>query len=390
MAPFWSTGKKSLDAGISKGLKAGHLSVWVLMDKSQPIEVYRVRVTCTSADYRGQVPPFTFTFAPAYEKSFVRSLETPFEFREFLVGTHRAKTGRCTFELITSHGPQVLNYEIADILKLFRLKGKDAPSSVSHSDRFSLVDSPELAKLADSELKAYSEKIKAELEAKRLQEEEERKKKEAEKAAAAKAAADKAAAAAAKPSKGGTAPVAGAAPAGPQPPTLSPAKVGIFYGTSTGNTEDVANQIKNALGDVVEHVKNVTEIVAADLTVCEVLILGVPTWHIGEMQDDWAKILPELDALNFNGKKLAIFGLGDQKGYPDTYVDAMGELLEKFEKTGAKLYGLWPTEGYKFTASKGLRDNKFMGLVIDIENQANQTEARVKAWVKQIKGEIGI
>ncbi|MBI1859326.1 MAG: flavodoxin [Deltaproteobacteria bacterium] len=165
----------------------------------------------------------------------------------------------------------------------------------------------------------------------------------------------------------------------------------MIYGSSTGNTKNVAEMLKDALGNV-DYLKNVTEITPADFSVPENIILGIPTWHIGELQDDWAAMLPMIEQVNPNvtGKKLAIFGLGDAKGYPDTYVDAIQMLWEPFEKRGAKLFGYWPTKGYEFQKSKALKGDKFMGLVIDIENQDNLSDSRVKAWATQIKGEMGL
>jgi flavodoxin I len=147
--------------------------------------------------------------------------------------------------------------------------------------------------------------------------------------------------------------------------------------------------LKKELGSV-DYLKNITDIHPADLTVVENIIIGVPTWHIGELQDDWAAMLPEVKALAFAGKKVAVFGLGDGKGYADTYVDGMAELLEPFEKGGAKLCGLWPTDGYEFKKSKAIRDGKFLGLVIDVENQDNLTDKRVKSWASLIQKEMGI
>ena len=43
-----------------------------------------------------------------------------------------------------------------------------------------------------------------------------------------------------------------------------------------------------------------------------------------------------------------------------------------------------------FKKSKALRDGKFLGLVIDIENQDNLTDKRVKAWALQLQKEMGI
>jgi flavodoxin I len=109
------------------------------------------------------------------------------------------------------------------------------------------------------------------------------------------------------------------------------------------------------------------------------------------MQDDWAAMLGHFGELKpgcFAGKQVAIFGLGDFRGYPDTYVDAMGELWQAFEARGATLVGTWPTEDYEFTGSKGLVGDKFLGLVIDVENQDALTDNRVAAWAEQLKAEF--
>ncbi|NBX83698.1 flavodoxin [bacterium] len=169
---------------------------------------------------------------------------------------------------------------------------------------------------------------------------------------------------------------------------MAPGKVLVVYGSSTGNTKNVAEAIKGEMGEAVDHVKNITEIHPADLAQFEKVIVGVPTWHIGEIQEDWGAVLSEIEALNFQGKKVAVFGLGDGKGYPETYVDAMAELVEKFEKKGAKLVGMWPTDGYDFKKSKAIRDGKFLGLVIDVENQDHLSDKRVKAWVAQLQKEL--
>jgi flavodoxin I len=274
-------------------------------------------------------------------------------------------------------------------LQSYRKKGIRIPSGLEECLHWKAVDSPELATLKDSELKAHSEKIKAELEEQLRKAEAEQKAREeaAKKAAeeAAKAAAAKLAAAAAKPVAGA---VVAAGPVDRSQPTLSSGKVLVVYGSSTGNTKNVAEAIKTEMGSSVDHCKNITEIHPADLAQFEKVIVGVPTWHIGEIQEDWGAVLPEIEALSFQGKKVAVFGLGDGKGYPDTYVDAMAELVEKFEKKGAQLVGLWPTDGYDFKKSKAIRDGKFLGLVIDVENQDHLSDKRVKAWVALLQKEL--
>ncbi len=385
------SGAAGVELGIANGALPGHLGLWAIWNPSaNPTEAFRAVITAKGPGQKEL--HFTYTFAPAFDVPFCRSLEMPIDFKNFLVGLDRAAEGTLSIDLWLAGGnTATTSLELSQVLPFYRGRGfgsRSTPDKAPLAPGYQSVDSPELAGISRDGLKAYSDKVKAELAEKARLAEEERLAKEAAKAAAealaAKAAADKAAAAAAKAAAAKT----GGAPAPAGGPSLAPAKCGIFFGSSTGNTEDVAKQIKAELGDVVDYVKNITEITPADLTVCENLILGVPTWHIGEMQDDWAVVLGDIEKQNFAGKKVAIFGLGDFKGYPDTYVDAMGELLAKFEKSGAKLIGQWPTEGYQFTASKGIRDGKFMGLVIDVENQNDMTDKRVKTWAAQIRKEF--
>jgi flavodoxin I len=49
---------------------------------------------------------------------------------------------------------------------------------------------------------------------------------------------------------------------------------------------------------------------------------------------------------------------------------------------------MWPTDGYDFKKSKAVRDGKFLGLVIDVENQDHLSDKRVKAWVAQLQKEF--
>lgn len=367
--------------GICNGDKPGHIGVWVTWDaKMYPSEVFRVVVKAESVTGL-KVDAATYTFLPGHDMPFWQSIETTYEMKEFLVGRYHATQGTVTVDFLLS-GTSVLRetYPIEEFTACLRGKGGEAPKSCRLSDGYLEKDKPEIAALRHAELKPKSEEIKKQIAEKKQKEEEERKAKDAAAAEAAKKAADAAKAAAGK---------ASGAKAASDGPSITSGRVAIFYGSSTGNTEGVAKQIKDELG-AVDHLKNVAEAHPLDFTACEIMILGIPTWHIGELQDDWAAILPDVAKNNYAGKKIAIFGLGDQKGYAETYVDAMADIAEAFEKTGAKLHGLWPTDGYDFKKSKAIRDGKFMGVVIDVENQDNLSDKRIKAWCKQIKSEMGI
>jgi flavodoxin len=71
----------------------------------------------------------------------------------------------------------------------------------------------------------------------------------------------------------------------------------------------------------------------------DTLIIGCPTWNIGQLQEDWDVVYEQMDNLDFSGKKVAIFGLGDQYDYPDNFCDAIGILGQKFIERGAELVG---------------------------------------------------
>ncbi len=163
-------------------------------------------------------------------------------------------------------------------------------------------------------------------------------------------------------------------------------KIGLFFGTQTGNTEAAAEMIQSALGgDSVVTLHDVAEADLDELGEYDCLIIGCPTWNIGELQSDWEGLYDELDALDFSGKKVAYFGVGDQIGYADNFQDAMGMLEEKISQLGGATVGYWPTDGYEFEESKAVRDGKFVGLALDEDNQSEMTEERVQAWTSQLK-----
>lgn len=168
-------------------------------------------------------------------------------------------------------------------------------------------------------------------------------------------------------------------------------KVALFYGTQTGNTQTIAELIQKELGG--SGVVDLYDISGADTSDFEnyqLVIVGCPTWNVGELQADWDGFYDELDGINFNGKKVAYFGVGDQVGYADNFQDAMGILEEKISGLGGQTVGYWSVDDYDFNESKALRDGKFVGLAIDEDNQSDLTDRRIKSWVKQVKQEFGI
>merc|ERR1719364_461828 len=132
--------------------------------------------------------------------------------------------------------------------------------------------------------------------------------------------------------------------------------VGLLYSTTTGNTETVAGYIAAATG--LEAV-DIGDCSGDDVAGYDGLIIGAPTWHTGAdtersgtAWDDF--IYGDLTSLDLSGKKVAVFGVGDQAGYADNYCDAMDELAECFKKQGAEVIGATSTDGYDHEESKSI------------------------------------
>jgi flavodoxin I len=80
--------------------------------------------------------------------------------------------------------------------------------------------------------------------------------------------------------------------------------------------------------------------------------------------------------------------LGDQKGYPENFCDAIGIMASFFEEKGAQIVGNWPLDGYSFETSKAVKDGEFLGLPLDQENQSRLTAGRIENWVANLKKEF--
>lgn len=175
------------------------------------------------------------------------------------------------------------------------------------------------------------------------------------------------------------------------------AKIGLFFGSNTGNTRKIAKFIKKRFDDeLVAKPLNVNRTEVEDFVSYDYLILGTPTLGAGELpglssdceNESWEEFLPKLEDADFTGKTIALYGLGDQVGYPDEFVDAMIELYNFFKERGANLVGAWSTEGYEFEHSESIVDDKFVGLVLDQDNQSSLSEDRLDLWLRQIAPEF--
>ena len=167
--------------------------------------------------------------------------------------------------------------------------------------------------------------------------------------------------------------------------------IGLFYGSSNGNTAQVAQLIQRAFaanGAATVALFDIADYYLETVLDFDYLILGVPTWDTGQLQRDWEAVFAEFDELDLTGKQVALFGLGDQVGYPDTFMDALFFVGDKARERGAQLVGAWPTTGYTFAQSWAVADGQFIGLVLDEHNQRQLTDARIAVWVQQVLREF--
>lgn len=164
-------------------------------------------------------------------------------------------------------------------------------------------------------------------------------------------------------------------------------KIGLFWGSDTGMTEEIVSVLLDLLtNDEVDNI-NVFDASVDKFAPYEYLLLGLSTWYDGELQSDWDEFFEQFQTIDFTGKKVALFGLGDQEGYAEFFVDGIGIIGEVVERQGGTLFGLWSKDGYTYEASKAERDGKLLGLAIDEDNQPEKTDARLEAWVQQLQAE---
>ena len=165
--------------------------------------------------------------------------------------------------------------------------------------------------------------------------------------------------------------------------------IGLFYGSDTGTTEMISEQIINLIGqqNVIKH--DIFDTKVSDFDNYDCIILGLSTWYDGELQSDWDSFFEEFQTIDFKGKKVAIFGIGDQYSYADTFIDGVGIIGKVVKTNNGILIGEWSTEGYFHDSSVAeLEMGIFCGLAIDEDNQSDMTDERLEKWSKQILREF--
>ncbi len=168
-------------------------------------------------------------------------------------------------------------------------------------------------------------------------------------------------------------------------------KIGLFYGSDTGITEDITEDFVRLWGAEDLELMEISDASVEDLENHKVLFLGLSTWYDGELQSDWEEFFEDFKTIDFTGKIVAIFGLGDQVGYAEYFVDGIGILANVVLEKGGKVIGYWPTEGYRHTDSVAFvegNEDLFYGLALDNDNEPELTDSRLTTWIAQLKQEL--
>lgn len=164
-------------------------------------------------------------------------------------------------------------------------------------------------------------------------------------------------------------------------------KTAIIYSFNTQKSKKAAEKIVEAYGKTGIEAVNAEELTKEVFENYDHFILSAPTWFDGELPNYWDEFVPDLEEMDLTGKTFAVFGLGDQKGYPENFCDAIGILVEILEDCGAKIIGHTSLEGYTYESSKAERNGQFVGLPLDQENQARLTKGRIESWIAELKKE---
>ena len=165
-------------------------------------------------------------------------------------------------------------------------------------------------------------------------------------------------------------------------------KIGVFYGSTTGTTEDVARKIAEKLNVPQGDIHDASTLTDALVKEYDVLVLGTSTWGAGELQDDWYEGIKVLKGMDLSGKTVALFGCGDSESYSDTFCDGMGILFEDLKNSGCRFIGAVPDADYTYSSSIAVTDSNFVGLAIDDINESDKTDERVTAWTEKLKTEL--
>src|SRR5690554_7784135 len=78
--------------------------------------------------------------------------------------------------------------------------------------------------------------------------------------------------------------------------------IAIIYGSSTEHTKNAAERMAELLADYNPTLSDIYDGDEEPFLTHDVLILGVSTWGVQDLQDDWNDFYPKLEKLDLKGK----------------------------------------------------------------------------------------
>lgn len=163
--------------------------------------------------------------------------------------------------------------------------------------------------------------------------------------------------------------------------------IGIFYGSTTGSTEQVAHAIAKELNVDEKDIHDVTSVAPSAVGEYHVVLLGASTWGDGDEQDDMHDFMDGVSQLDLKGRYVGLFGCGDET-MSETFCNAVGKMYYQILPTEATIVGRFNAAGYDFAKSEALDGDQTVGLLIDNVNHPELSGAKIKEWCQLIKEEV--
>ena len=160
--------------------------------------------------------------------------------------------------------------------------------------------------------------------------------------------------------------------------------IGIYYGSSTGNTEAAANDIAAALGVDAANIHNVSDTDASTVADYDTLLLGSSTWGAATSK-----------TTGMTSSTTSRVKISPARRWVSSVAVTLTATLTRsavlsfrsttaLQDTGATFVGAYEPEGYQVTDSELNRDGKFLGLALDAADEENNPE-RIAKWVELVK-----
>ncbi|MDF0479318.1 flavodoxin [Vagococcus sp. PNs007] len=109
----------------------------------------------------------------------------------------------------------------------------------------------------------------------------------------------------------------------------------IVYASLTGNTEEIADIVAEALEnlDIEVEQEECSQVDASDFSDADICIIATYTYGDGELPDEIVDFYEELQEVDLKGKVYGVVGSGDT--FYELFCQSVDDFEAAFEKTGA-------------------------------------------------------